>query len=275
MKIKKLYKYTNKRRIWRLIPTASNKLVIEERDGDTKEVFFECIDIPSGKKIFHALQIEEKYWLGIETIYNDVIFFHRYANREMPVHNGIIALDINTQKILWQNNDYVFLFIWENKIYCYKSAFEGRKYFTVDIYSGEFIEDLGEDSESINLLREKSFDSIDYSSYLFPEPFEAGTDEDSPLHSLITKFKEDHLITGKPDFIKYGDLALFNAHAILSDGFLRNTFWGIDILTKKIIFEEELNSKTKTFIPDSFFTKDNFLFLLKEKNILSVCLIIK
>ena len=272
MKIKKLYTYSNKRQIWRLIPTASGKLVIEERDAATKEVFFECIDIPTGKKIFHSLQPGEKYWIGIETIHDDIIFFHKYANREMPVHSGIIAYDISVQKELWQNDDYVFLFIWEDKIYCYKSSFEGRNYFTVDTRTGKFIEELGEDSGSINQLREKSFNSADYSSYGFPEQFEDGQPDDE-LQNLISRFKDEHVIAGKIDLIRFGALALISAHEVLANGFLKNSFWGLDILSKKVIFEEVLNSKTKTFIPDSFFTKNNFLFLLKEKSILSVCLI--
>lgn len=275
MKIKKLYKYTNKRQIWRLLPTPSNKLVIEERDTDNKEVFFECLDLPTGKKIFHAIQMEEKYWVGIETIYNDIILFHTYSNREMPVHSGIIAFDINKQNILWQNKDYVFLFIKDDKIYCYKSTFEGRIFFSVDFYSGNFIEDLGEDSTNINALREKSFDSIDYGKYLFPEPFEVLREDNSTLHNLINKFREELVITGKPNFIKYNELLLFNVHEVLSDGFMKNTFRGIDILSKKVIFEEILNSETKTFIPDSFFIKDNFLFLLKEKSVLIICTITK
>ncbi len=271
MKIKRLYKYSNKRQIWRLLPTESGKLVIEERDTGNKEVFFECLDITSGKKIFHSLQLEEKYWIGIETIYNDVILFHTYSNREMPVHSGIIAYDINGQKILWQSEEYVFLFILEDKIYCFKTTFEGRKFFTIELNSGNFMEDLGEDAASINVLREKSADSIDYSSYLFPEPFESGKNTNTELQNLITRVKEEHVIAGNISFIEFNNLILINTHEVLNGGNLKNTFRGIDILSKKIIFEEILNTETKTFIPDSFFIKDNFLFLLKEKNSLIVC----
>ena len=45
MKIKKKYSFKNKRQIWRLLPTTTDKLVIEDRDTQNKEVFFNCIDI--------------------------------------------------------------------------------------------------------------------------------------------------------------------------------------------------------------------------------------
>jgi hypothetical protein len=38
MKIKKEYRFNNNRQIWRLLPSG-NKLVIEERDINSKEVF--------------------------------------------------------------------------------------------------------------------------------------------------------------------------------------------------------------------------------------------
>ena len=271
MKIKKEYNYTNKRQIWRLLPTKSDKLVIEERDTKTKEVFYNCIEISSGVSIFKNFQLEEKYWVGIETIYNDLIFFHKYPERDMPGHRGIIVFDINSQKILWQNDNYIFLFMWEEKIYCYQNTFEGRKYYTVDIYSGVLLEELGEDSNSINILREKSFESISYEGYLFPESFNTSISKDPELSDFIQEFRTSHIIVGEIEYVKLDGYVLLNCHEPLKDGNLKNTFRAIEILSKKIIFEEKLNSQTKAFVPDSFFIKDDFLFLLIEKTKLTVC----
>ena len=271
MKIKKEYNYTNKRQIWRLLPTKSDKLVIEERDTKTKEVFYNCIEISSGVSIFKNFQLEEKYWVGIETIYNDLIFFHKYPERDMPSHRGIIVFDINSQKILWQNDNYIFLFMWEEKIYCYQNTFEGRKYYTVDIYSGVLLEELGEDSNSINILRERSFESISYEGYLFPESFNTSISKDPELSDFIQEFRTSHIIVGEIEYVKLDGYVLLNCHEPLKDGNLKNTFRAIEILSKKIIFEEKLNSQTKAFVPDSFFIKDDFLFLLIEKTKLTVC----
>ena len=276
MKIKKEYNYTNKRQIWRLLPTKSNKLVIEERDTGTKEVFFNCIDIISGVDIFRNFQLDEKYWAGIEIIHDDIILFHKYPDRDMPGHRGIITYDINTQSILWQNDDYIFLFIWEDKIYCYQNLFEGRKYYSVDIQSGEYIEELGEDSDSINILREKSFDSISYDGYLFPETYSTSViKNNSSLSDFMQELRQNHVIVGEIEFILLDNYILLNCHGPLKNGYLKNTFMAIEILSKKIIFKEELNSQAKAFVPDSFFIKDNFLFLLIEKNKLTVCSINK
>ena len=98
MDIKRIYSFSNNRQIWRLIPTATEKLIIEERDTENKEVFFNCLEISSGVKIFSELQLEEKFWVGIEAVNNDIIYFHKFVKPDMPRHQGIIAFDIEIKK---------------------------------------------------------------------------------------------------------------------------------------------------------------------------------
>ena len=271
MKIKKKYSFTNKRQIWRLLPTTTGKLVIEGRDTQNKEVFFNCLDINSGKKIFTNLQLEEKFWIGIETIVDDIIIFHKFAKPDMPGHSSIIAFDINTQKIVWQNNELTFLFVHEQKVYVYKQRFEGRIFFSLDINNGEIIKELGNDANEINSLQEKSISiNKNYESYNFPEPFNPNSNS-AKATEFINEFKIDTVITGNIDTVELPGLLLFNCHTVKSDGQLKNVFYTVDIERKKIIFEEVLDESTTVFIPDAFFIKDDLIFLLIEKVKLLVC----
>ncbi|MGD1007363.1 MAG: DUF4905 domain-containing protein [Ignavibacteriaceae bacterium] len=264
-KLKKVYNYSRGRQIWRLLPTGTNKLIVEERDTSTKEVFFNCIDINSGKKIFYDFQLDEKYWTGIETIYNDIIIFHKYASRDMPEHYEMIAFDINSKKIIWQNNEYIFLFIRENKIYCYKNKFEGREFFIVDYRTGNLQESLGDDANRVNLLRVNSFNLVNTGSFLFPEPFCRESMNDQDTGKYFEQYKTKNTIAGKIEFIKAEDIILFNCHNVLPDGSLKNIFTAFEFSSKKVILEKILNCRTEIFIPDCFFTKDGLLFLLIEK----------
>ncbi|MDR3628318.1 MAG: DUF4905 domain-containing protein [Ignavibacteriaceae bacterium] len=274
-KIKKAYGYSRDRLIWRLIPANTDKLIIEERDTSTKEVFFNCIDINSGKKIFYDFQLEEKYWAGIETIYNDVIIFHKYTSREMPEHDGMIAYDINSGKILWENNDYVFLFIYEDKIYCYRNIFEGREFFTINLKTGIMEENLSDDASRINSLRENSFNVLNTGNYLFPEYFYPESMRNTTLGEYFSEYRTENVIAGRIEYIKTEDMLLFSSHSVNSDGSLKNIFKAVEFTSKKVIFEEILNQHTGTFIPDCFFIKDKFFFLLIEKTKLKVCSIKK
>ena len=270
-KIKKVYNYSRDRQIWRLLPSNNNKLIIEERDSLTKEVFFNCIDINTGKKIFYDFQLDEKYWTGIETVYNDIIIFHKYASRDMPDHDGMIAFDINSKKILWSNDEYIFLFINNDRIYCYTNKFEGRDFFTIDYKTGSLIESLGDNAGKVNTIRENQYTLINEGSYLFPEIFYSESMKDSGIGKYFEQSKSENTIAGKIEFIETADVLFFNCHYVLPDGSLKNIFKAIEFSSKKVIFEEILNAKSSNFIPDCFFIKDNHLFLLIEKNKLKVC----
>ena len=273
MPVKKLYSFTNKRQIWRIIPTASGKLIIEERDIEKREAFFSCIDIKSGKKIFSSFQLEEKFWIGIEKVYKDIIFFHKFRKPDMPRHLGIIAFDILKQKILWKNEDYIFLFIYNDDLFCYKEKFEGRDYFKLNYETGEFIKDSDIANEVI-ALKDKSDGKFE--GYHFTKQFIPETESNEELKKILSEERNQNLVSGKIDYILLQNLLVFSFHQILSSGNeMRNIFKAVDIDNGKVIFEEELNRGVKNFVPDSFFIKDDLLFLLKEKTELLVCSIKK
>ena len=270
MKIKKNYLYDNKKQIWRLIPTDTKKLIIEERDIEKKQAYFSCIHSESGKKIFKNFQLDEKFWIGIETIYNDVIYFHKFVKPDMPQHIGIIAFDLNKQKVLWQNDDSNFLFVYDDKLYCYKQNFESRNYFILNYATGQIAEDIGGTVEKINELRKKAKNSDDYSSYHFPQTFYPQSQIDERINHTLSNLRNERVISGKIGYIGLNNLLLLNFHEAAEAGFLRNVFKAVDLSKGKYILEEVLTSKTTAYVPDSFFVKDDLLFLLIEKNRLGV-----
>ena len=265
MKLKKKYIHNNKRQIFRLLPTNTGKIIIEERETEKKLAYFNCLEIDSGKKIFKNLQLDEKFWLGIEAVNNDIIFFHRFTKPDMPQHNGIIAFDINDQKVIWQDDDKTFLFIKDEKVYTFQQMFEDRKYFALDYQTGEVIEEPGNDSVSINILREEVIASEDFSSYLFPQKFGSSIIVNETANQFLKSLREAHLVSGSIEYVLKDNLLLFNFHEINRDNSLKNIFKAVDLSKGKYILEETLNSSTNAFAPDSFFVKDNLLFLLIER----------
>jgi hypothetical protein len=274
MKLKKKYSHNNKRQIFRLIPTDSGKIIIEERNTEKKLAYFNCLHIDSGKKIFKHLQLDEKFWLGIEAIYNDVIFFHKFVKPDLPQHNGIIAYDINKMRTIWENKNRTFLFVKDAKIYAFQQRFEDREYVTLNYLTGEVIDELGSDYDAINLLREDAVNSEDFSSYCFPVLYDSNLFAKQRENELLSNLREEFLITGGIEYVLMEDLLMFNFHSINRDNTLKNIFRAVDLMSKKNILEVTLNSSTNAFAPDSFFVKDNFLFLLIEKIKLEVYKII-
>ncbi len=265
MNLKKLYSFSNDRQIWRLIPTETGKLIIEERNTESREVFFNCLNIFTGEKIFSDFQLQEKFWIGIEKVYKDIIYFHRFAKPDMPGHKDIIAVDLNTQKIIWENTEYAFLFIKDEKVYCYRSLFEGRSFYSLDYKTGKLMEEPGNNSAEINQLREQSLNQQSFEDYLFPEIYIPGGQESEKISEIFNRVKQEKIIAGRIEYAVYKEKLFFNCHEVLNNGHLKNVFRIIEIKTNKVILEETLNNETQAFVPDSFFFKQNLLFLIQEK----------
>jgi hypothetical protein len=270
MKLKKNYLYSSQRQIWRLIPTNTNKLIIEEREPEKKQVYFGCMQTDSGKKIFKDFQFEEKFWVGIETVYKDIIFFHRFAKPDMPGHKGIIAFDIDKQKILWENNEQHFLFIVNDMVYSYKQNFDSRNYYASNFMTGFTEEVPGLTVEQINVLRKHSSDNNKYSDYHYPAIIFREILIDDRAKRLLTELRNNTIISGKIEFLILDDLLLFTFHKVSESGNFQILFKAVDLSTGKYILEEVLMKRTSVFVSDSFFVKDNLIFLLKEKTMLEV-----
>lgn len=264
MKIKKKYSYSDGNQVWRIKLTDTDKLLIETRDTEKMEAYFHCFHLTNGKTIFTNQQMNEKYWLGIEAIHNDVILFHKFAKPDMPGHKGIFAFDINTQKVFWENENYSYLFILEGKIYSYKEIFEGRMFFTLNIQTGELIEDLGDNPPNINDLKDIADAEFDYTDYKFPE-FHYGTSSNSIIDDMINSETEKLSLVGNIEFVQYGDFLLCNYHSNSNNKGLTNTFVVFNLKNRKRIFKEILNINLNAFAPDSFFVYNNLLVLMKEK----------
>jgi|SRR5690606_1764255 len=273
MKIKKEYTYSTSKQIWRLLPSNTNKLIIEERDPELKEVSFSCIELSSGKKLFINKTIEEKFWIGIEKIYNDIIFLHKFKKPDMPGHIGIIAFDINKKEILWKNDELIFLFINNEDLFCYsETSFESKRYFKLNYLTGEILNNYGGNQSEIIKTQEMIKDEDEFAGYTFTQQFFLEIETDERVKNILTEERNSNLISGKINYIKINNLLLFSYHIIIPEkNEMKNIFKAVDIDKRKIIFDMELNRGVKNFIPDSFFIKDNLLFLLKEKSELIVC----
>jgi hypothetical protein len=274
MKLKKKYRFDNNRQIWRIIPSNKGKLFIEELEPENKQAYFHCLSIDSGKKILSDFQLDDKFWVGIEDTNEDIVYFHKFAKPDMPKHRGIFAFDITSKEIIWQNPDLTFLFRLEDKIYTFKEKFEGRNYFSISSFTGEVIEDIGDNHEQINILRNLSLNKSENESYLFPEVFDAELDiSDQPIN-FINSLRNDFVITGKVEFILKNNLLMMSFHEANSRGSMTNLFKAVDLSSGKYILEEVINKETSLFLTDSFFIKDNLLFLLFGKTRLVVYAIV-
>ena len=261
--MKKHFEFKSDKQVFRILITETNKLVIETRDTSTKEVSFHCYDLQTGSCVFSNQQLEEKTWLGIEAIYKDVIYFHKFPKPDMPGHKEIIAFDIALQKILWHNSENAFLFVYLDKVYSFTQGFEGRYFLTLDYLSGETKENLGSNYSLVNSLRAESDNARDWSGYIYPELNISTANE--ATKQIIANFTQNFSLTGEIEWANTKELLLFSFHTKEKDEKLTNRFVAINKTSVKTILRETLNENVTALLTDSFFVYKDYLILLKGK----------
>jgi len=174
------------------------------------------------------------------------------------------------KEFIWKNSELIFLFILQEKIFAYKEKFEGRDYYAINLSNGEIIEDVGANYELINRLRDESIKEEENKGYLFPEVFEPDSVADIRVNDFTKSLRNEFVISGKIEFIWKENLLMLSFHEANSKGTLNNLFKAVDLSKGKYILEEVINKETSLFLTNSFFVKDDLLFLLFGKTRLEV-----
>ena len=260
-------KHNKKKQIWRILISETDKLLIEERNPKTREVFFSCYDLSTKAKIFSNFQFDEKAWIGIEAVENDIIIFHFYLKPDMPQHKGFFAYDLKQKKILWQNETLTYFFSDNEKIIAFQQQFEGRFYVEIDLQTGEVIRNLGEEYAQVNLLKEEAQAKKSYSDYLFPEVFNPLNDD--PQFDCIRNSISNFSFSGQVEYFQYGKSLFFTFHEKKDEKFTQH-FYICDTTTGSLLYSDVLNKNIHQYAVDSFFLYKKFLFLIKEKQIIEI-----
>lgn len=265
--MKKHLIHSNKKQIWRILILETDKLLIEERDPKTREVFFSCYDLSTKEKIFSNFQFEEKAWIGIEAVEKDIIVFHFYLKPDMPQHKGFFAYDLNQKKILWQNETLTYFFSDNEKIVAFQQQFDGRFYVEIDLLTGKLIRNLGEEYARVNLLKEEAQAKKSYADYLFPEVFNPLNDD--PQFDCIRNFISKFSFSGQVEYLQRGKSLFFTFHEKIDEKFTQH-FYICDAATGSLLFSAVLNKNIHQYAVDSFFVYKKLLFLIKEKQIIEL-----
>ena len=161
---------------------------MEERDVEKKEAFFSCVDIQSGKVLWKNYQLDEKFWVGIEALYKDVIVFHKFGRPDMPGHREILIHKSDDKSFLWKTLEYEFLFVFEDKIYCCQRGFEKHKYVALNYFTGAVEEDFGSDHLLVNERKILAGQNDEFKDYRYAEDFQTAADLSGTAKETVDKY---------------------------------------------------------------------------------------
>ena len=253
-----LWSFSQKGNIWKLLFAGNDILTGETRDIDDKRVYFFSIDIKTGKSLLKNYVFEnEKYWIASENAGGRFLFLHRFQSPNLPMHKGIIAIDVQTGEKIWENSELEYIFHTDDGVYAIKQLFESTEIFLLNINTGVIIKKFSQDeNKDVYSLREITSQDYFDKSFKYPEVIQ---------NDIINEEISTVEIMGAPEAVIYKDKIIFNYYKRLED-YLENKIYIFDINSKKKLYEDILNRQAFYNVPDSFFLKDEYLFYIKEKN---------
>lgn len=236
--------------VWRLeTDTASNIIYAEIREPADKRVSFASISLETGKVFFADLQTEERWLTGIETAFDGVLLLHNYQSEAAPAHKGLIAIDGQTGKSLWNNYTHAFDHLSVNGPVVYDTRLQPARLLIVDIKAGTMTRPF-----------DPSIDLANDNKIVLPERMSNTT---LPSFSLQLKTFGETI-----DYLDFNNFRIVSLHAF-AEGALQQLLY---VLTKdnKIVYQDLLNKDIQKLQPESFLMRMGQLIYLTDKSRLKV-----
>jgi hypothetical protein len=258
--------------LWRILFSESGRIVGEDRDEGKKEVTFFCLDEVSGKVLWKGVAFEERWWIGIEAFYDGIVYLHEYIKPDLPQHKKIMAVDLESGKILWRNDELEPLFVAGAKFFAVRSSFEKRVLYELNPVTGEIGREFSEDDEGFETAQRRLGPSRQ--DFVFPEIYESGVEHENELKNSIQSHCDFRKLVGSIEYIHHAGLLFFNYHeragsSSADQPALSNVFKVVNTNKNRLLHSEVLNENASAPTPDSFFLKGSQLFYIKDKKLLA------
>jgi len=271
-KIKPYWTFSQDGNIWRFIFGGKKFIVGETRDTERKKLNLFTLDYTKGKQFLKNFSFEnDNYWVSVEGASEKIFFLGRFEKPELPYQMHIIAMDTETGKKLWENEEYSYLFNTEKTVYGIKKEFENSRIAEIDINTGEVIRILNNDEHlTVFNLRNETEDYI-YENSNYPIVYDKCA-EKGIVSDVFEKICYSKFDIGSIEYIQKGSLLIFNYYVKFAaeengqaKSIFENRFAVYDTASDELLFNEILNKATNYCVPDNFFTRNEYLFYLKEK----------
>ena len=255
--------------LWRLLPSVDGLFVGEDRDVDAKSVSLFCLDQRTGAVQWKDVQLKERWWISLEIVHENVVLACEFATPDMPDFKTIHALDLSTGKPLWQNDEARLLFAHGDCVYACKETYETRIFFEIDLNSGTMLREL--DAQYIEVLRE-TIAANHAESMEFPVTLDLSSIEDSRLRQEIGKVTNRARVIGPAECIDKGDVLVLAYYNDISTNplqqVLRQELFLVDKGKARSMYRDVISSNSIKAVPDAFFSRENFIYYIKDKRIL-------
>lgn len=107
--LKPAWRYDPGAFLWRILPAGEETIVGEARPDSPGSVRFFCLNTRTGRPLWEDRDFGLGWWCGIEGVSGGILYLHRFASPDLPVHKGVYAVDVRTGSQLWSAGDLRFV----------------------------------------------------------------------------------------------------------------------------------------------------------------------
>ncbi len=232
-----------------LVVPSKDLLILEVRNEARHEVRFSAFNYARNEFLWKDILFEETWWIGLTAVTPDILLLHQYHGMENPDDKGLIAFDINQQKILWQYDHFSFACLHNDKI---KGHFlsETATPVMVDSHTGQIFENI-------------DFVPVPSENICITKPFQytAGEANFETVKSFLARKMDVKLVAGA-EYLEYSSL-IFISYYVQQDS-LANYL----VVIREdgvVVANEKLDDQLKGLGLETFFILAGCLIFVRNK----------
>lgn len=253
--------------IWRILISDDGLIVGEDREIDKKQVSFFCLNADNGLALWRDKTLQTPWWIELSMIHRNVVFFHEFESADLPEHKRIIALDLHTGDLLWENPEFRLLFASDESVYVQKNTFENLLYFELEYESGNVLREVNQ--SHINALRG---DILSKKKFAFhtPQVLHLQNTSKNAIITILENRKSKNNLLEYAEYWSNDSIVVTcyyeNIGSTLEQKRMRQLIEVFDIQRSKSIFVDEILASAVSIVPNGFFYMDGSIFYVQERN---------
>ncbi|RFM25358.1 MAG: DUF4905 domain-containing protein [Candidatus Thermochlorobacter aerophilum] len=276
--------------IWRALFVGDDYLLCEFRQSTQRKASFFLLDNRTGTLIWDDFiltdtvsqkPIGDGWWVGMETAYHGLVYFHGYYSPNIPEHLGIWAIEPLTRTLKWARPDLGYLCIVHNKMVALRNimveGYAERAFLTLDPMTGEMLEDFGQNATTVNALRQQAPSLLAEQEVVLPEHLTDSSSEFMQATNLVRMVAPHARIIGGLDILPHQDKIILGYHEQTNQ--MVSTPAGTKVLglnyhlfvfdhQRHVVYSDLLGTQMSGLLVDGFFVRHHRLYYVKERNML-------
>lgn len=128
--------------IWKIILDERKEIVVWECRTKDKKVSFNAYDFKTNQVLLNNFNFEADWELSINTVIDGILYFNGHESDFSPVQKGVIAYDLCSNKILWQDFSIGAQVFTLEGLVVFDSKILPRKFRLVNYTNGHKIKDI-------------------------------------------------------------------------------------------------------------------------------------